>query len=79
MTPIDLQVRLDKMPEMQEYRNENASYDDVHYEIPIEVLEDHGYDKEDLEKMNENSHYEGFIRFVDDYRDSITVKIHGAA
>jgi len=49
MTPMGLIVRLDKVPEMQEYRNENASYDDVYYEIPIEVLEDHGYDKEDLE------------------------------
>lgn len=71
--PIELIIKLDDDPEMEEYRNDNASYDDVRYEIPIEVLEEKGYTRDDLEQMNSNSHYQGHIRFVGDI-----VKIHGA-
>lgn len=34
-TVSGLRLIFDKMPELQKYRNPDARYDDVHYEIPV--------------------------------------------
>ena len=76
-TATELRMKLDSMPEMEKYHNAGARYDDVHYEVPLDVMKSElGLDRSDLERIKKKSHreYAGSILF-----DGNTVEILGAA
>jgi UDP-galactopyranose mutase len=75
---------LDKFPELKQYRDEDASYDDQYYLIPTDVFTQvTGLTKSDVEDIQQNLEpYEGSIDWTEtnpNKYNEYTVSVHGGA